>query len=118
MLASALRMAARMEEKEVLIEEMTIDRQCVEEFVIRLDDVIGDSRLEYIPVCPGLQDSHHVRMIAVRGQDQDGRAREAHQEGEDRRLGGVRGKEDHAAGAGLRIGVGDPGTQDSEQQHR
>lgn len=41
MLASALRMAARMEDKEVLIEEMTIDRQCVEEFVIRLDDVIG-----------------------------------------------------------------------------
>ncbi len=41
MLASALRMAARMEEKEVVIEEMTIDRQCVEEFVIRLDDVIG-----------------------------------------------------------------------------
>ena len=41
MLASALRMAARMEDKDVLIEEMTIDRQCVEEFVIRLDDVIG-----------------------------------------------------------------------------
>ena len=41
MLASALRMAARMEDKDVLIEEMTIDRQCVEEFVIRLDDVIN-----------------------------------------------------------------------------
>jgi len=41
MLASALRMAARLEGKDVLIEEMTIDRQCVEEFVIRLDDVIG-----------------------------------------------------------------------------
>ena len=41
MMASALRMAARMEDMDVLIEEMTIDRQCVEEFVIRLDDVIG-----------------------------------------------------------------------------
>ena len=41
MLASALRMAARMEDKDVLIEEMTVDRQCVEEFVIRLDDVIN-----------------------------------------------------------------------------
>ena len=40
MLASALRMAAKMEGKEVVIEEKTLDRQCVKEFVIELDDMI------------------------------------------------------------------------------
>jgi len=40
MLASALRMAAKMEGKEVVIDEKTLDRQCVKEFVIELDDVI------------------------------------------------------------------------------
>ena len=39
-LASVLRMAARMEGKDVLIHENTIDRQCVRDFVIRLDDII------------------------------------------------------------------------------
>ena len=40
MLASALRMAARMEKQEVEIEEKTIDRQCVNEFIVLLDDII------------------------------------------------------------------------------
>ncbi|MBW1805956.1 MAG: methylenetetrahydrofolate reductase C-terminal domain-containing protein [Deltaproteobacteria bacterium] len=41
MLASALRMAAKMEGAEdVLIREKTLDRQCVREFVIQLDDII------------------------------------------------------------------------------
>ena len=40
MLASALRMAAKMEEKEVVIHERTLDRQCVKDFVIQLDDVM------------------------------------------------------------------------------
>ena len=40
MLASALRMAEKMAGKDVLIEEMTVDRQCVKEFVLLLDDVI------------------------------------------------------------------------------
>jgi ferredoxin len=40
MLASALRMAAKMEGKEVIIEEKTLDRQCVKEFVLQLDDII------------------------------------------------------------------------------
>jgi ferredoxin len=40
MLGSALRMAARMEKQEVEIEEKTIDRQCVNEFIILLDDII------------------------------------------------------------------------------
>ncbi|MFP4086897.1 MAG: methylenetetrahydrofolate reductase C-terminal domain-containing protein [Desulfobacteraceae bacterium] len=39
-LASALRMAARMEDKDVQVDEKTIDRQCVTEFVIRLDDIM------------------------------------------------------------------------------
>jgi len=42
MLASALRMAARMHDEDLLIHEKTVDRQCVKEFIIRLDDVIGD----------------------------------------------------------------------------
>jgi ferredoxin len=40
MLASALRMANKMDGKEVLIQEKTLDRQCVKDFVILLDDVI------------------------------------------------------------------------------
>jgi ferredoxin len=40
MLASALRMAAKMNGENVEISEKTIDRQCVKEFVIQLDDVI------------------------------------------------------------------------------
>ncbi|MFP3913216.1 MAG: methylenetetrahydrofolate reductase C-terminal domain-containing protein [Desulfobacteraceae bacterium] len=39
-LASALRMAARVEDKDVQVDEKTIDRQCVTEFVIRLDDIM------------------------------------------------------------------------------
>lgn len=42
MLASALRMAAKMNGEEVRIEEKTLDRQCVKDFVIQLDDMIGD----------------------------------------------------------------------------
>ncbi len=40
LLASALRIASRMNEEHVIIDEMTIDRQCVKEFYIQLDDVI------------------------------------------------------------------------------
>ncbi len=40
MLASTLRMANKMESKEVVIQEKTLDRQCVKDFVILLDDVI------------------------------------------------------------------------------
>jgi ferredoxin len=40
MLASALRMANKMDGKEVLIQEKTLDRQCVKDFIILLDDVI------------------------------------------------------------------------------
>ncbi len=40
MLASALRMAGKMNGEDVGISEITIDRQCVKEFVIQLDDVI------------------------------------------------------------------------------
>jgi ferredoxin len=40
MLASALRMAGKMNGEDVEISEKTIDRQCVKEFVIQLDDVI------------------------------------------------------------------------------
>ena len=40
MLASILRMAAKMNGEDVRISEMTIDRQCVKEFVIQLDDLI------------------------------------------------------------------------------
>jgi len=42
MLASALRMAARIHDEEVLIHEKTVDRQCVEEFILPLDDMIGE----------------------------------------------------------------------------
>ena len=40
MLASALRMAAKMDGKDVVIQEKTLDRQCVNEFVIQLDELI------------------------------------------------------------------------------
>lgn len=40
MLASALRMDAKINNIDVLIEEKTLDRQCVKEFVVLLDDVI------------------------------------------------------------------------------
>jgi len=39
-LASTLRMSAKMEGQDVLIKDMTLDRQCVKEFIIQLDDVI------------------------------------------------------------------------------
>ena len=41
MLASALRMANKMEGQEVIIQEKTLDRQCVKDFVILLDDIVG-----------------------------------------------------------------------------
>ncbi|MBW2030020.1 MAG: methylenetetrahydrofolate reductase C-terminal domain-containing protein [Deltaproteobacteria bacterium] len=70
-LASALRMANKMEGRDITIKERTLDRQCVKEFIIQLDDVIGqfDSILSLacgagvqsvaemfpeIPVIPGL----------------------------------------------------------------
>ena len=40
MLASTLRMAAKMDGKDVVIREKTLARQCVNEFVIQLDDLI------------------------------------------------------------------------------
>jgi ferredoxin len=40
MLASTLRMAAKMEGRDVLIQEKTLDRQCVKDFVILLDEMI------------------------------------------------------------------------------
>jgi ferredoxin len=40
MLASTLRMANKMDGKEVLIQEKTLDRQCVKDFVIPLDDIV------------------------------------------------------------------------------
>ncbi len=40
-LASTLRMANKMEGKEVVIQEKTLDRQCVNDFVVLLDDVIN-----------------------------------------------------------------------------
>lgn len=39
-LAAALRMAARMEGPDVLIHEKTLDRQCVKEFVLQLDEIL------------------------------------------------------------------------------
>lgn len=42
MLASALRMAARMEGKEVVIHEKSLDRQCVREFVVQIDEIVGE----------------------------------------------------------------------------
>jgi len=40
MLASTLRIAAKMKGEDVLIEEKTLDRQCVRDFVVLLDDII------------------------------------------------------------------------------
>ncbi len=40
MLASALRMAAKMDQEDFDIHEMTLDRQCVNDFILQLDDVI------------------------------------------------------------------------------
>ena len=40
MLASALRMSAKMNNEEVLIEEKTLERQCVRDFILQLDEVI------------------------------------------------------------------------------
>jgi len=40
MLASTLRMANKMDGKEVIIQEKTLDRQCVKDFVILLDDIV------------------------------------------------------------------------------
>ena len=39
-LASALRMAARMNDEEAAIHEKTVDRQCVKEFIIQLDGIL------------------------------------------------------------------------------
>lgn len=39
-LASLLRMAAKMEGKDALIQEKTLDRQCVKDFIIQLDDMV------------------------------------------------------------------------------
>jgi len=41
-LASALRMACKIEGKEVVIGEKTLDRQCVKDFVIELEDIINN----------------------------------------------------------------------------
>lgn len=40
MLASTLRMANKMDGKEVIIQEKTLDRQCVKDFIILLDDIV------------------------------------------------------------------------------
>lgn len=40
MLASALRMANKMDHREVVIQEKTLDRQCVKDFVILLGDIV------------------------------------------------------------------------------
>jgi hypothetical protein len=40
MLASTLRMANKMDGKEVLIQEKTLDRQCVKDFIVLLDDIV------------------------------------------------------------------------------
>ena len=41
MLASTLRMKAKMNNEDVIIHEHTLDRQCVKDFVVTLDDIIG-----------------------------------------------------------------------------
>jgi ferredoxin len=41
MLASALRMAARIGGKKVLIHDKSLDRQCVKEFVLQLDEIVN-----------------------------------------------------------------------------
>jgi hypothetical protein len=40
MLAAALRLANKREKKDVVVEEKTLDRQCVKDFVIQLDEII------------------------------------------------------------------------------
>jgi ferredoxin len=40
MLASALRMANKMDHREVVIQEKTLDRQCVKDFVILLENIV------------------------------------------------------------------------------
>lgn len=42
MLASALRMASKMNDEKTLIQERTLDRQCVKDFVVLLDDAVRD----------------------------------------------------------------------------
>lgn len=42
LLASALRMAAKMNGEEKVFKEKTLDRQCVRDFVIQLDDLINE----------------------------------------------------------------------------
>ncbi|MBW1732571.1 MAG: hypothetical protein DRH11_16865 [Deltaproteobacteria bacterium] len=42
MLASTLRMAARMNQEDVVIQEKTLERQCVKDFVILLDDILDN----------------------------------------------------------------------------
>jgi ferredoxin len=41
MLASTLRMAAKIDGRDILIHEKTVDRQCVKDFILPLDDIIG-----------------------------------------------------------------------------
>ncbi|MBW2063557.1 MAG: methylenetetrahydrofolate reductase C-terminal domain-containing protein [Deltaproteobacteria bacterium] len=41
MLASTLRMASKIEGADINIKESTLDRQCVKEFIIELDDIAG-----------------------------------------------------------------------------
>lgn len=41
-LASVLRMAFRIKGKEIVIDEKTLDRQCVRDFVVQLDEVINN----------------------------------------------------------------------------
>jgi len=40
MLASTLRMAAKIDGRDILIHEKTVDRQCVKDFILPLDDII------------------------------------------------------------------------------
>ena len=42
MIASTLRMAARMNKEDVLIQEKTLERQCVNDFIVLLDDIIHE----------------------------------------------------------------------------
>ena len=42
MMASILRMAARMNKEDVLIQEKTLERQCVNDFIVLLDDIIHE----------------------------------------------------------------------------
>jgi len=42
MLASLLRMSAKMENKDLLIQEKTLERQCVKDFVLLLDEILDE----------------------------------------------------------------------------